>query len=150
MTLKADLLSPESSAWGVSLGAPFNVEEASWSTASAYVTGSFDANTPKSFTAQVSGSTTHLVSEAGVSYNPATLSGVLGTGTFDMSWGSEGSNISSGTVSAALTSFDFYVTPDSYYKVTYNTVSAVPEPSGTLGLAGLIAGSAFLRRRKAA
>lgn len=29
-------------------------------------------------------------------------------------------------------------------------VSAVPEPSGALGLAGLIAGSAFLRRRKAA
>ncbi|MFZ9935633.1 MAG: PEP-CTERM sorting domain-containing protein [Luteolibacter sp.] len=28
-----------------------------------------------------------------------------------------------------------------------SAVSAVPEPSGMLGLAGLIAGSAFLRRR---
>lgn len=95
------------------------------------------------FTSTVSDSKTFLASEAGVTYDPANLASILGTETFDLSWG-EG-ELGTFSSTGAFDSLSFVIDAGSFVEVTY---SVVPEPETyALFLGGISLGLVCLSRK---
>jgi hypothetical protein len=106
-------------------------------------TGSGPFGTFRTVTAVVTNTQSFLVSNAGVSYNPAILASVTGGTPFQLSYGS-GSNVI--TTSYSGTSSVTAVMTGSA-TLTYNyTAAPVPEPSSMLIGGSLFAGVAGMRR----